>query len=255
MSAGEPGDPGGWVLEDRTTAEPLAPEDDAAHRLALLDDVGRGRAPQVVRLLRPVATAAFSRRDALLPGFAAAQEAARGHGFAPVVRPVGGRMAPYHRGVLVVDVVGRSDDPVAGTTARFELVADAVVAVLGDLGLDARRGELPREYCPGEHSVHVVSPSGTSKVAGTAQRQTRRAHLVSTLLVLDGSDALRAVTTDVYRALGLDLDPSTVGSVADHVARGSGATGAPAGGAAVVQEVGRALADRLLEALAGRVER
>jgi len=235
---------GPFDLEDRTDASvhaPLAAADDAARRLALLTEVGEGRSPQLVRLLRPAPTAAFSRRDALLPGFAAAQEAARAHGFAPVVRPVGGRMAPYHPDTLVIDVIGRSDDPRRGMTERFEVVADVLVDVLSGLGLDARAGELPREYCPGQHSVHVMTPGlppGATKVAGTAQRQTRRAYLVSALLVVDGSAELRAVTTDVYAALGLDLDPATVGAVADHAA---GVT---------PQEVAAAL----VPALAGRLE-
>ncbi|MBC3762220.1 lipoate--protein ligase family protein [Quadrisphaera oryzae] len=234
---------GPYELEDRLEAEPLSPDDDAARRLALLADVGEGRSPQLVRLLRPSRTAAFSRRDALLPGFGAAQDAARSHGFAPVVRPVGGRMAPYHPGTLIVDVIGRSDDPRRGMTARFELVADATVEVLEGLGLDARTGELPREYCPGQHSVHVVTPGlppGATKVAGTAQRQTRHAYLVSTLLVVHDGAPLRAVTTDVYAALGLDLDPATVGAVADHVP----------GGRVGVEEVAAAL----VQALAGRLD-
>lgn len=229
---------GPFELDDRLALTPLDPDDDAARRLALLAEVGEGRSPQLVRLLRPAPTAAFSRRDALLPGFGAAWETARRHGFAPVVRPVGGRMAPYHPDTLVLDVIGRSDDPRRGMTERFEVVADALVEVLGGLGLQAQAGELPREYCPGQHSVNATSPAGTSKVAGTAQRQTRRAYLVSALLVVDGSAQLRAVTTDVYAALGLDLDPATVGAVADHV---PGVT---------VEEVTAAL----VPALAGRLE-
>jgi octanoyl-[GcvH]:protein N-octanoyltransferase len=235
---------GPFELEDRLERAPMAADEDAARRLALLADVGEGRSPQLVRLLRPAPTAAFSRRDALLPGFEAAQEVARAHGFAPVVRPVGGRMAPYHLDTLVIDVIGRSDDPRRGMTERFELVADALVEVLEGLGLDARMGELPREYCPGKHSVHVIAPGlppGATKVAGTAQRQTRRAFLVSALLVVDGSAPLRAVTTDVYAALGLDLDPATVGAVADHV---------PGDHRVTVEEVAAAL----VPALAGRLE-
>lgn len=247
MTTQPPGTTGPFELEDRLDTSlhpPLAAEDDAARRLALLADVGEGRSPQLVRLLRPAPTAAFSRRDALLPGFAAAQEVARHHGFAPVVRPVGGRMAPYHPETLVIDVIGRSDDPRHGMTERFELVADALVEVLDGLGLDARMGELPREYCPGKHSVHVMTPGvppGATKVAGTAQRQTRRAYLVSALLVVDGAAPLRAVTTDVYAALGLDLDPATVGAVADHV---------PGDHRVTVEEVAAAL----VPALAGRLE-
>ncbi len=196
----------------------LAPEDDAAQRLALLAAVAAGGSGPAVRLVRPEPTAAFSRRDALLPGYAAARTTAERHGFAPVVRPVGGRLAVQHRGCLVLDLVGRADDAVTGTTARFEAAAGVVVAALSALHveagtLDVRVGPVPREYCPGEHSVNL---GGRVKVAGTAQRQVRGAWLVSVLVVVEDAAPLRALTRDAYADLGLDVDPATVVAVADH---------------------------------------
>jgi hypothetical protein len=53
------------------------------------------------------------------------------------------------------------------------------------------------------------------KLVGTAQRVVAGAWLFSSVVVVSGSPALRAVTTNVYRELGMELDPSTVGSVED----------------------------------------
>lgn len=204
--------PGRFRLQDETPSTPPAATDDVTARRDLLRAVEEG-APQVVRLVRPQPAAAFTRRDEHLPGYAAAVETARRHGFTPVLRPVGGRMAPYHRGCLVVDVAGRADDSRSGATARFEAFSRLLVEALGPLGLDVRVGEVPREYCPGPHSVNL---GGAVKVAGIAQRQTRRGWLVSAHLVVTGSAALRAVATAVYADLGLALDPGTVGALSDH---------------------------------------
>jgi lipoate-protein ligase A len=53
--------------------------------------------------------------------------------------------------------------------ARYQALAALIVAALGSLGLTARIGELPGEWCPGAWSVLV----GGRKVAGLAQRVIR----------------------------------------------------------------------------------
>ena len=59
--------------------------------------------PQV-RVYCPEKTVAFSRREMFLPGFEAAQSAARKLGFEPVIRPAGGRAVAYHLGSVVFDL-------------------------------------------------------------------------------------------------------------------------------------------------------
>src|SRR5690242_3381396 len=92
-SAGGP--PPDTTLQDTTSQDTTPPDttpqqdmDLSAAALAALGDAG---AVARLRVHRPRPTAAFSRVDSLAPGFPAAQEAARAHGFAPVVRPAGGR--------------------------------------------------------------------------------------------------------------------------------------------------------------------
>ena len=75
------------------------------------------------------------------------------------------------------------------------------------------------EYCPGEYSVHAQLPAsaggGRVKLVGTAQRVVTGGWWFSTGIVVSDSAPLRAVTADVYRALGMDLDPATVGAAQD----------------------------------------
>ena len=66
--------------------------------------------------------------------------------------------------------------------------------------------EIPGEYCPGEYSVHAQLPAsaggGRIKLVGTAQRVVTGGWWFSTGIVVSDSAPLRAVTADVYRALG-----------------------------------------------------
>jgi octanoyl-[GcvH]:protein N-octanoyltransferase len=165
-------------------------------------------------LHRAAPTAAFSRRDTLLPGYPAARAACERRGFTPFVRPVGGRMAPYHFETVLLDLAAPHPDPKAGIRERFTTFADAIAAGLRSLGVDARVGEVPDEYCPGEFSVNT---GGRRKLAGVAQRVNRWGYVVSALVVVGDPEPLRAVTSEVYRALDIRLDPATIGAVSDDL--------------------------------------
>jgi lipoate-protein ligase A len=178
---------------------------------ALLDDVARGERGPTLRIYEPRPTVAFGRRDALLPGFGAAAGAAQSHAFTPVVRAPGGRAAVYAEGCLVIDELWPQRDSTIGISDRFADDATRAAAVLRELGVDARIGEIPGEYCPGAFTVNA---RGVHKLIGAAQRVVRGAWLLSSVVVVDGADRLRAVLVDVYRELGLEWDPSTVGSIA-----------------------------------------
>ena len=101
----------------------------------------------------------------------------------------------------------------SGIENRFAADAQHHATTLRALGLDARVGEVRGEYCPGAFTVNA---RGERKLIGSAQRLVRGGWLLSTMLVADGSERLRAVLEDVYAALELDWDPATVGSVADE---------------------------------------
>lgn len=197
-----------------TDPVPGAPALDTAVSRALLEAVGSGAAPETLRLYRPDDVLAFSGLDAASPGFAAAAAAARAAGFAPALRLAGGRAAVFHSETLAFAWAMPVADLRDGIQARFEALAALVAAALRRLGVDARVGEVPGEYCPGAHSVNA---GGRVKLMGVGQRVVRGAAHVGGVIVVRDSARLRAVLAPVYRAMALPFDPATAGAVEDEV--------------------------------------
>jgi octanoyl-[GcvH]:protein N-octanoyltransferase len=179
---------------------------------ALLVQVARGEHPPAVRLYRPGATVAFGRVDMRRPGFADAVRAARAHRVQPVVRVSGGNVAAYHDGALVYEEITRTAALAGGLQERFQNGAGLLARALGQLGLDARIGELAGEYCPGAYSVNL---GGRIKVAGTAQRVVRGGALFGAVVLVAGGARTRAVLVDVYAALRIEWRPETAGAIDD----------------------------------------
>jgi octanoyl-[GcvH]:protein N-octanoyltransferase len=199
------------LLEGSAGGDPAL---DVALPHALLGLVAEGRGDPVLRSYRPQPTVAFGRRDSFLPGFARAAAAARAHGFTPVIRGAGGRAAANDEGCLVLDEISPAADAMTGIQARFADAAELQARALRGIGVDARVGEIPGEYCPGEFSVNAREKT---KLIGAAQRIVRGAWLLSTVVVVDSGPRIKAVLEDVYAELGLEWDPATTGAVADEV--------------------------------------
>ena len=204
-----------WVEQDVS----LGVAEDLSYSTALLRAVQHGTLTgPIVRIYRPQPTVSFGQQDVRLDGYEQARQLGERHGFAPVVRRVGGRAAAYHPGSLVIDHIQPEDDAMFGFRNRFAYFGELLTATLQQLGVDAAVGEIPGEYCAGEYSVHAVLDSGQRiKLAGTAQRVVKGAWLFSTSLVVENGRSVREVLTDVYAALGLDFEPSTAGAAADAV--------------------------------------
>ncbi|KAA1380066.1 hypothetical protein ESP62_002345 [Aeromicrobium fastidiosum] len=118
-------------------------------------------------------------------------------------------MVAYDDGAVVVDHLTRTAD----RHGTFERNAEQHAAVLRSLGdVDARVGEVPGEYCPGEFSVNV---GGRVKVVGSAQRITGTGALFSTVVQVVVDDHVREVIRDVSAALGYELRESTIAGLAD----------------------------------------
>jgi octanoyl-[GcvH]:protein N-octanoyltransferase len=168
----------------------------------------------VLRLYRPPATVAFGKLDTLSDGYGQAAEAARERGFQPVLRLPGGHAAAYHRESLGIDLVYALADPVPGTHDRFRETGERLAGALRALGVDARVGEVPGEYCPGAYSVNA---RGRVKLVGTAQRLVRGAALLGAVIVVRDGTGVRSVLRDVYAALELEWDDATAGAVDEEV--------------------------------------
>ncbi|MFD1826665.1 MULTISPECIES: lipoate--protein ligase family protein [Mumia] len=187
------------------------PVTDVAIAHALLRQASDGEIGPTVRISVPgVPTAAFGRSDVRRAGFVSATEASRALGFAPIVRGAGGRVAAYTDKTLVIDHVSPDPDPGTGMRDRFRDYGALLTGVLQELGVDARLGAVPGEYCPGEYSVNA---RGVAKLVGTAQRIVRGAWLFSAVVVLGDGPSLRAALPIVHNRLELPLRRRSIGSV------------------------------------------
>jgi len=194
---------------------PEPDEMDTAVSHAALRLVARGEIPETLRLHRPADVVAFGPRDRVAPGFGRAVAAARSLGSGAIERLAGGRAALFHRGTLAFSWAIPDPSPRQGIRPRFEEIAGIMAEAFRSLGVDARVGEVPGEYCPGEHSVNA---RGRTKLMGVGQRVVADAAHVGGVVVVTGGDRVREVLLPVYEALGLKWDPATVGSLEDEAA-------------------------------------
>ncbi len=186
---------------------------DTAVSRAILLQVAAGELGETIRLHVPGRVVAFGRRDVASPGYPAAVAAAAAAGFQPVERLAGGRAAIFHEGTLAFAWSVPDPDPPQRTRARFAELATVVAAALRSIGVDARVGEVPGEYCPGEWSVNA---RGRVKLMGVGQRLARGAAHVGGVIVVSGAELVRAALRPVYAALDLEWDPAAVGAVEDE---------------------------------------
>jgi octanoyl-[GcvH]:protein N-octanoyltransferase len=186
----------------------------AAVSRAILERVAAGQLAPTVRLHRTGRVLAFGRQDAASDRFDAAVAAARDVGFEPIVRLAGGRAALYHEGTIALSWVTPDPNPTSGTHSRFEELSELVAAAVRRLGVDARVGEVPGEYCPGAYSVNA---RGRSKLVGIGQRIISGGAHLGVVIVVRGSVLVRETLIPVYDALGLEWDPATAGSVEDEL--------------------------------------
>ncbi len=149
----------------------------------LLEQVAGGKRPATVRLSRPGRVVAFGRRDVVSPGYRDAVAAAGRAGFPGMERLSGGRAAAFSEGVLSLTPPSLIQVPPKDRHLRFTEATGLVRDAFRDLGVDARVGEVPDEYCPGSHTVNA---GGRTKLAGIGQRMIRGcAHVGVVVVVMD----------------------------------------------------------------------
>lgn len=192
---------------------PAVPGLDTTLARALLRAVSAERLGETFRIYSPGRVLAFGKRDAISPGFAIAAAAARDMGYTPLLRLVGGRAAVFHEETLAFSWTRAIDDPRARIQEGFVGLSELLVRAFGRVGVAAAIGEIPGEYCPGRFSVHH---SGGRKVMGVGQRLARRAAHVGGVIVVNGAAEVNRALHPVYRALGLEFDPSATGALTDQ---------------------------------------
>ena len=155
---------------------------DAAITHALLRQVASGEKPPTARIFRPGPTMAFGRLDALDEArYAAARAAAAPTATRRILRLGGGHAAGYDEGSVLIEIIRPITTIAEGIPERFASMTALLMESLATLGITARTGELPGEYCAGDWSVNAAGV----KLAGTAQRSIRGASLVTAMLIIE----------------------------------------------------------------------
>ena len=203
------------VIRLATNSFARRPTLDTAVSRALLQQVSDGTEPETLRLYRPSALVAFGPQDTRSPGYRQAVDTARDGGFEAVQRLVGGRAAVYHEETIAFAWAVPNPTPNSHIKARFQQIADIMVSAFNRLGIDARAGEVPGEYCPGQFSVNA---RGEKKIMGVGQRLVTSAAHIGGVVVVGGSTRIRDILLLVYDALDMAWDPESVGSLDDELA-------------------------------------
>jgi octanoyl-[GcvH]:protein N-octanoyltransferase len=168
--------------------------------------------PGILRLRRPQPTAAFSPQDTVHPDYQRVQNLARVRGFEPVERGTGGRLTMFDEHALAVTLISPHPEPHIHTMRRYEIFSKAIVSALMNIGIDARVGELPNEYCPGKFSINS---GGRVKLVGIAQRMNRSCVQMGAIIMVERSEKACTAIAEAYAAMGLPFDSKTYGAITE----------------------------------------
>ncbi len=187
------------------------PEDGFGLQQAVLEEVAAGKRGPTTLLWSSSRYVGATRPEARLPGFPAARKFAEEYGFPVLIRNSGGGAVAANEGSISFSITFPVEDMRHGLYERYTEGAEIVVEAIKKVGVEAEPGEVEGEFCPGAYSVRVGG-SGGFKVAGLAQRVTRRAARMDALVLVAQTAELGHVLARFYGALGLPFRP---GSVAD----------------------------------------
>jgi octanoyl-[GcvH]:protein N-octanoyltransferase len=164
-----------------------------------------------LRVWRPHRQVAFGPRDIHSDGYDRAREVADERDYAVCERSVGGRAVAYSGTTVAFARIEPVEDMREGVQQRYATARVDLRAALGDLGVDARRGEPEGSFCPGSQSLQA---GRSGKLVGIAQRVQQDAAMVAGVVIVDDHAEIAETLAPIYDALGLDFDPRSVGSIA-----------------------------------------
>jgi octanoyl-[GcvH]:protein N-octanoyltransferase len=190
-----PSDYAAWV---KSTLASLRPGDEA-----------------IIRFRSPRPTAAFSPQDTTHPNYVRIKELAKEKGFEPIERGTGGRLTMFDENALAITLIQPHENPHAHTIKRYDVFSAIIANALKALGVDARVGELPNEYCPGKYSINA---NDRVKLVGIAQRMNRHCVQMGAIIAIEPSEKACTAIAEAYDAMGLPFDPATYGAVTDLIA-------------------------------------
>jgi lipoate-protein ligase A len=201
-----------WYLshvEILVTRNLSRPEDGFGLQQALLEEVAAGSRDSAALLWTSSRYVGATYPETRLPGFGEAARLAEKASFPVLVRNSGGGAVAANEGSISFSLTYPVEDLRRGLYDRYTEGVELVVTALDKLGVAAEAGEVEEEFCPGAYSVRSGGYSGV-KIAGLAQRVTRRAARVEALILVAQTAELRAVLELFYGALGLPFRPESI---------------------------------------------
>jgi len=187
------------------------PEDGFGLQQAVLEEVAAGARGPTALLWTSSPYVGATRPETRLPGFGEAARQAETAGFPVLIRNSGGGAVAANEGSISFSLTSPVKDLRHGLYERYDDGAELIVAAMEKVGIKAEAGEVEGEFCPGAYSVRTGGRSGI-KIAGLAQRVTRRAARLEALVLVERTAELVPVLQNFYGALGL---PFRAGSVGD----------------------------------------
>jgi octanoyl-[GcvH]:protein N-octanoyltransferase len=185
------------------------PEDGFGLQQAVLEEVADGSRGATALLWTSSRYVGATHPETHLPGFDEAARLTEERGFPVLVRNSGGGAVAANEGCVSFSLTSPVKDLRHGLYDRYTEGVDLVVAALNKLGVAAEAGEVEGEFCPGAYSVRSGGYSGV-KIAGLAQRVTRRAARVEALVLITQTTELRDVLRLFYDALELPFRPESI---------------------------------------------
>ena len=199
------------IVQILNVHELASPEDGFGLQQAVLEEVAAGARGHTMLLWTSSPYIGVTYRETRLPCFGTAAKLAEEAGFPVLVRNSGGGAVAANEGSISFSLTSPVEDLRRGLYERYTEGAELIVAALAKLGVAAEAGEVEGEFCPGAYSVRTGGYSG-AKIAGLAQRVTRKAARLEALVLVTKTAELRRILESFYGTLGL---PFRSGSVAD----------------------------------------
>ena len=197
------------VVEILITYNLSRPEDGFGLQQALLEEVAAGSRDSAALLWTSSRYVGATYPETRLSGFGEAARLAEELGFPVLVRNSGGGAVAANEGSISFSLTFPIEDLRRGLYDRYTAGVELIVGALDKLGIAAEAGEVEGEFCPGAYSVRSGGYSG-AKIAGLAQRVTRRAARIEALILVTQTAELRAAFELFYGALGLPFRPESV---------------------------------------------
>jgi lipoate-protein ligase A len=185
------------------------PEDGFGLQQAVLEEVAaRSRGPTAL-LWNSSRYIGATRPETRLPNFGLAARLAEESGFPILIRNSGGGAVAANKGSISFSLTFPVEDLRHGLYERYAEGTGLVVAALRRVGVEAEAGKVEGEFCPGAYSVRSGGVFGV-KIAGLAQRVTRRAARLEALVLVEETQEVSLILARFYGVLGLPFRSESI---------------------------------------------